>query len=283
MNLRRSLLVVFAFLAFTLNAIGQTERILIVGDSWAELTWEFGSLDRAMQRAGHGDKIAVGEVTAIGGTTAEQWKTAAYQQLIASELAAYPSIDVIHLSLGGNDFLGNWNTGMTAAEELALFQRIATDLQVLVQFIHGLDPGIQVVLNGYDYVNLEEKRWQDPFTFLLWLILGTPTPARINQALFQSSATIFSHLSSNPNVHFVNHAGLTHWAYGYPSRGLAPRTTPLPGNAHNGYNPPLGGDPNLPGPAFLMLDGIHYNEQGYDAVALHCAARFYDAWFDAHP
>jgi lysophospholipase L1-like esterase len=283
MHCRQLLCLITAFFALQWTAFGQTERILIVGDSWAELTWEFGSLDKAMIQAGHSDKIAVGERTALGGTTAEQWKAAAYQQLIASELAAYPTIDVIHLSLGGNDFLGNWNTGMSSSEEQALFQQIAVDLEVLVQFVHGIDPGMQVVLNGYDYVNLEEKRWQDPFTFLLWLLLGTPNPVQLNQAMFQSSAIIFNHLSSNPNVHFVNHAGLMHWAYGYPSHGLAPRTTPLPGNAHNGYRPPLGGDPSLPGPATLMLDGIHYGLEGYDAIGLHCAARFYDAWFDAHP
>ncbi len=284
MVVRRLFLLVVAAVALqSAAAAQQTERVLIVGDSWAELTWAFGSLDEAFAWAGHNDKVAVGDVTAIGGTTAEQWKTAAYQQLIADELADHPSIDVIHLSLGGNDFLGNWNTGLSRAEELALFQRIAADMEVLVQFIHGIDPNLQIVLNGYDYINRDEMRWQDPFSFLLWLILGAPGPARVNTALFESSATIYNHLSSNPNVHFINHAGLMHWAYGYPSRGLAPRTTPLPGNAHNNYNPPLGGNPNFPGPHTLMLDGIHFGEEGYDAFALHGTIRFYDDWFDLHP
>jgi len=284
MRICRFILLLATIATLSAGATAQTtERVLIVGDSWAELTWVYGSVDKALSYAGHGDKIAVGDVTAIGGSTAEQWKTSAYQALIQQELTAYPSIDVIHLNVGGNDFLGAWNTSMSAAQEQALFQQIALDIEVLVQFVHSVDPNIQIVLNGYDYVNLEEMRWQDPFTFLMWILLGGPSPAQINTALFQSSATIFNHLSSDPTVHFLNHAGLMHWAYGYPSRGLDPRTTPLPGNAHNGYRPPLGGDPTKPGPHTLMLDGIHFGQEGYDAIALHCTARFYDAWFDAHP
>ncbi len=260
----------------------QTERVLIVGDSWAELTWAFGSLDKALARVGHGDKIAVGDTTAIGGTTAEQWNSASYQALISQELAAHPSIDVIHLNVGGNDFLGAWNTGMSVSEEQALYQQIADDVEGLVQFLHGIDPDLQVVFVGYDYINLEEMR-SDPFTFLLWLALGLPSPGRVNRALFDSSATVYQRLAADPTVHFLNHAGLMQWVFGYPAHGIAPRSTPLPGNAHNGYRPALGGDPALPSPPAAMLDGIHLNPAGYDAVTLHCAVRFYDSWFDANP
>jgi lysophospholipase L1-like esterase len=260
-----------------------TERVLIVGDSWAEFTWVFGSLDRALDRAGHGDKIAVGDVTALGGTTAEQWVTPAYQALITSELAAYPTIDVIHLSLGGNDFLGAWNASMTSAQEQVLFDGIADDIEATVQFIHGIDPNIQIVVNGYDYVNFDELRVTDPWTLLIWFLLGTPTSTRINQAMFDSSATMYARLANDPTVHFINHAGLMQWVFGYPSQGIAPRTTALPGNEPSGYRPALGGIPTLPSPPEAMLDAIHLNRRGYDAVTLHCTYYFYDAWFDANP
>lgn len=284
MNLRKPASWLLSFLALTpLAAAQDTERVLIVGDSWAELTWEFDSVDKALERAGHGDKTAVGDVTAIGGTTAEQWNTPAYQDLIEQELANHPSIDVIHLNVGGNDFLGAWNAGMGPAEERALFSQIADDVEGVILFVHDLNPSIQVVFNGYDYINLVEMREQDPFTYLMWLLLGMPTPTRINQAMLHSTARVFSRLYNDPDVHFINHAGLMHWVFGYPTHGINPRTTPLPGNEPHNYRPPLGGDPDLPSPPEAMLDGIHLNQRGYDAIALHSAYYFYDAWFDANP
>lgn len=260
-----------------------TERVLVVGDSWAEFTWVYGSVDKALAFAGHGDKIAVGDVTAIGGTTAEQWVTPAYQALITSELAAHPTIDVIHLNVGGNDFLGAWNASMNPAQEQALYTQIADDVETIVQFIHGIDPSLQIVLNGYDYVNFEELRVTDPWTLLTWLLLGMPSSTRINQAMFDSSAAMYTRLANDPAVHFINHAGLMQWVFGYPSLGVAPRTTPLPGNQPSGYHPALGGIPTLPSPPEAMYDGIHLNRRGYDAVAFHCTYYFYDAWFDANP
>ncbi len=260
-----------------------TERVLIVGDSWAELTWVFGSIDSALERAGHGDKIAVGGVTAIGGTTAQEWATPSYQALIQQELSAFPTIDVVHLNIGGNDFLGAWNASMTSAQEQALFAQTATDVEAVVQYIHSLNPNIQVVLNGYDYVNFVEMRATDPWTMLMWVLLGMPSAQRINQALFDSSATVYWRLRNDPAVHFINHAGLMQWVFGYPTHGIAPRSVPLPGNEPNNYSPALGGDPLLPSPPAAMLDGIHLNKRGYDAIALHCAFYFYADWFDSHP
>ena len=259
-----------------------TERVLIVGDSWAEFTWAFGSVDAALAAVGHPDKIAVGDVTALGGTTAADWNTPAYQSLIQQELMAHPTIDVIHLSIGGNDFLGAWNTGMTEAEEQALYTTIADDVEAVVAFIHSLDPDLEIVIGSYDYVNLEEQR-SDFFTWLLWLGLGSPTPAEVNQELAASTSAVFRRLLADPKVHLLNNSGAMQYFFGYPAYGIAPRSLPLPGNEPQGWRPGLGGDPGLPSPPAAMLDGIHLNEAGYRIIARHAALRFYDGYFDANP
>lgn len=60
---------------------------------------------------GRSDLHAKGDTTALSGTTASQWATAGYLQLIADELDANPSIEVEQLVIGGNDFLAGMSGG----------------------------------------------------------------------------------------------------------------------------------------------------------------------------
>lgn len=260
-----------------------TERVLILGDSWAELTWSSGALADSLAWRGHGDKEVVGQQTALGGTTAADWNLPAYRQRIQQELTAYPTIDVIHLSIGGNDFLGAWSTGMSAAEEQALFDTIADDVESIIAYLHSLDPDLEVVYGSYDYINLEEIRGSNIFAWLLWLGLGTPTPIEVNTAMAQSSSTVFRRIASNPKVHLLNHSGAMQFFFGYPAHGIAPRSLPLPGNEPEGWVPGLGGNPTLPSPPAAMLDGIHLTADGYRIITRHAVYRFYDAYFDANP
>lgn len=265
------------------NGTNPTVRVLLVGDSWAELAWIFGSLDHAFRKFGHPQVVAEGTNTAIGGTTAEDWTSQSFLNLIEQDLQAFPTVDVVHISIGGNDFLGNWNAGMSPAEEAALFQRIVNDIETVIQNVLVMDMNIQVVLTGYDYVNFEEMRQGDFFSWLMWVLLGSPTPTRINDAMVRLSTQVLQQLQGTARVHYVNHAGLMQYAFGYPAHGIIRRSVRLPGNAPTNYMPFAGGIPTLPSPPTAMLDAIHLNEKGYDLWAASSTYYFYDQWFTLNP
>lgn len=259
------------------------DRVLIVGDSWSEYSFVFGSLDAAFADAGHPDKRAIGATTAIGGSTAKDWTTPAYQQLVTDALAQAPDVDVIHLTVGGNDFFAGWRVGMGAAAEAALFDAIAADVITVVDFLQATRPGVQVVLSTYDYPNFEEKLSGNPIYFLLWAALGFPSSAELNAAAARGQARIGRDLVGKPGVHVMHHFGLAHFLRGFPGRGILPRTLPAPRQWTPTQRPRLGGDPQLPGTPDWMLDPIHLNDIGYFWVASHATYLFYDAWFDANP
>ena len=83
-----------------------TVRILLVGDSWPGFMWAERSLRTALNAAGLGTYEEKGDVTAIGGSRASDWAQPAWLQLITDEIGANPTIDIVHLSIGGNDILG---------------------------------------------------------------------------------------------------------------------------------------------------------------------------------
>lgn len=277
------LLVPISLLLGSTAISAQTERVLVVGDSWAEFTWLANSVDEALTWAGHADKIAVGDTTAISGTTAAQWNTSPYQTLIAQALIAYPTIDVIHLHVGGNDFLGQWNTSLSPMAVAALYQEIADDIEGLVSYIHSLDPTLEIVYPSYDYLNFEEVPMIGSYDWFVWLLLGFPTSDVLNAEFFALTRNVYQRFHGNPKVHFINNSGLMQYVFGYPSLGIAPRTLPLPGNESTGWRPLLGGDPNLMSPPEAMSDGFHLNGLGFDSMAKFATYHFYDAYFNANP
>lgn len=267
-----------------LAAPQQTEnRVLIVGDSWSAYTTAFGSLDQAFADAGHPDKLAVGDTTAIGGSTAADWTTPAYQALITQALAQNPDVDVVHLTIGGNDFFAGWNVGMGATAEAALFDQIADDVESVIDFIQSQRAGVQVVLSTYDYPNFDEELAANPLYVLLYASMGFPSAAQLNDAGARGQLAIGREVFQKPNVHVIHHFGLTHFLRGYPAKGMAPRTSAKPLQWRPGRAPMAGGDSNLFGTPEWLLDPIHLNDIGYYWVAAHCTFLFYDDYFDANP
>lgn len=267
-----------------LNAPAHTEnRVLIVGDSWSAYTTAYGSLDAAFAQAGHPDKLAVGATTAIPGSTAADWTTPAYQALITQALGQNPDVDVVHLTIGGNDFFGGWNVAMGAAAEAALFDQIAADVEDVVDFIQSQRAGIQVVLSTYDYPNFDEELAANPLYGLIYASMGFPTASQLNDAGARGQLRIGREVFQKPNVHVIHHFGLTHFLRGYPAKGMAPRTSAKPLQWRPGQAPAAGGDPSLFGTPEWLLDPIHLTDIGYYWVAAHCTFLFYDDYFDANP
>ena len=97
-------------LAPVLYAQEAVKRILIVGDSWAaSITAEnrdgFPSpdvFDEALKENGLGLFETQGQATAWGGRKASDWARPEHLATIKSELEKHPSIDIVHLIIGGN-------------------------------------------------------------------------------------------------------------------------------------------------------------------------------------
>jgi len=259
-----------------------TPRVLVVGDSWAEYVWEQRTISWALDRAGHPDLSERGELTAIGRTTAAGWATLPSRALITTELALYPTIDVVHLSIGGNDLLLNWNASWTPQQEAALIQQIRTDTQTVVDHIKAQRPGIRVVIAGYDYSNFQEMAPLFSLDWFLWIYLGSPSPARMGNALADFEAMRRDLALADPRVDYVHNLGLMQWFFGYPLYGAPRFYAPFPGQAPL-YLPFPGGSASHPSPPSAMTDSFHLNPDGYKVLVGNMTKEIYKPYFDANP
>jgi len=238
---------------------------LLVGDSWARLVYDNGSLATVLAAHGHPEIAVLGDATSIDGSTAAQWAQATMLQLLTDEFGAHPEIEVVVVFLGGNDFLagesgGGWYVGIDPAAETQLFDDIESDLATVVDHLVGIDPNLEVVLSSYDYPNfVETLTGLGAFVCVpLWDDLGDPTPFQINSNATQLDTRQIAIAASRPQVVPVAHWGLMQYLYGYPSLEIPPGALPPPG------------DPTLPSPPEAMrwgIDCFHLAPAGYQAIA----------------
>jgi lysophospholipase L1-like esterase len=177
---------VAAVLAAAAPAAAQTPRVLLVGDSWAAFFWQTEALSQTFAAHGHPEFVERGAVTAISGSTAAEWTDPAFLQLITDELAAHPTIDIVQITLGGNDFLDGepdgWYVGIPDPE--ALYAEIVADVATVVDHTLALDPDLRILVSGYDYPNFVEslERILAFVCIPLWNGMNQPDPTTLNQA-----------------------------------------------------------------------------------------------------
>ena len=124
--------ITFSFLVFfmtTLNIYAQCveeneHKVLLVGDSWAFFMRSDGTFNDVFDRWGHSNYTYFSNVTlAVSGARAEDFLIDSRLDEIEEQLIANPGIDVVHLSIGGNDLLGSWNIDFTEEETEELLER----------------------------------------------------------------------------------------------------------------------------------------------------------------
>ena len=230
------------------SAWAQTARILLVGDSWVAQAWSAGAFQTALQNKG------LGQFEEVGGSTAAQWATPPYLQLVTDALNANPSIDIVHLSMGGNDFLG----APPGADPNPLAQQILTDTQTVADHIFGMRPNARITISTYDY-----------------------TPQNLNAAQQWLAGLSAGQAALTPGFFTLNQLGVLHHVFG--ASGLfAPGEKPLPGN-FPGYAPLAGGDVTVPGQTAVFRDQIHPTDAGYVALAEHAIDEYYAPWLLGAP
>ena len=218
--------------------------------------WAAQSFSNALDDAGLGQWSERGTITALGGTTAAQWATQPFLDLVTQELNAYPAIDIVHLSMGGNDVLGDPPANATEAD--AQYAQVAANIAIVVAHIRSVRPAARVALCSYDYVDIPFEAHFDTF---------------MQKVLDLADLT--------PNFYVIDNWGLMQYHFGVPSVH-DPLTLPYPGG-YPDYTPLLGGDPDYPSPASVRTDQIHLAAAGYGIVAARCVEEFYAGWLGKVP
>ncbi|HIJ65617.1 MAG TPA: hypothetical protein HPP77_06645 [Candidatus Hydrogenedentes bacterium] len=266
--MKRTLLIIVSLMVVAGAAFAHPHeyKTLLLGDSWAQAERDYSTFYTCWDFCGLYSWAPRGDYTAIGGTTAWWWALPAQLAVINNELAAFPSIDQVHVHLSGNDFLGGWNAAMTPEQENALFAAINVNCDIIIEDILNQRPNVKCAWGGYDYLNFVETLG-NPSAMALWLLLGAPTPNRLNWALINMGyGTRVKCEEHAPRAQYVQNWGLMQWWFGYPGLGVPPGFWPAPGQAP-GYNPWPGGNPDFPSPPEAMgsngQDPIHLNATGY--------------------
>lgn len=259
----------------------RTKKILIVGDSWAmSITKEnvdgFPSadvFDDVLAANGLGAYATEGATTAWGGRRASDWAKPAMLDRIQAALAASPSIDYVHLIVGGNDFLGAVETAgfrtKSGVERGEVWAGILSDVEKIVVRCLSVRPGIRVVVAGYDYLDFDAAAafWKRDFH-------GVDS-ATLNGWLVEFSRAQCEYTKSEPRCTYVQNFGTLQYWFGTP-----PRAVPLPGQAP-GYVPFPGGDSAQPMPAGVSPDGIHPGAAAHARLLQNAVDQCYGPWLRA--
>lgn len=246
-------------------------RILVVGDSWAQSIWVPGLVDKALDSAGFPDVTAVGETCALGGTRAEQWLKPEYRKKITDALAENPTVDMIHLIIGGNDVLRhikqqNVYDAWTPEKRTREWDTIARNIRRIVNFCLEQEQIHHVVLAGYDYLNPATAK--EVFAVLGQNFdFGGMTQTQVNECFIEHEKRKRDLAQEIEGCTYVHNLGLMQYHFKEPADAACPGGPP-------DYQPFPGGNPTLPMPdtAFIQVefadrtypgDGIHPNEEAH--------------------
>ena len=272
-------LVFFLISTLSFNIFAQcdnntTNKIMILGDSWAFFSWQGDSYNENLDRFGFTDIRAKsnGDIS-VNGTTANNFFTDnTRRNAVKQFLLQNTDIEYIQFSLGGNDFLGNWNKNMDSIQVFNLIQQVYVSIKNGIDSLNKYKPGVKILFSGYDYPNFSEtvgtltpQALQElhPF-YSLWNGMGQPTPIEINTITKIFTIIIEDSLSVIENVSFVNNLGLMQWHYGQNTA-----LTVAPFGTYQEYTAPLPfGFLNYPSPLdalnFNGLDAFHLNNNAYE-------------------
>lgn len=276
---------------FTLSACkdDQTGRsFLIVGDSWATMICNYKSLDQSLVKVGITNVKAKNSclTTTRVGIRADAWKDSIYHKLTRAMIAD-PQIEVLYLSLGGNDIMNYWNKFLTPAEEQIMFDKVISDVQSVISEYQKIRPDLKILLSGYDfprfYLNHPIPEYSDAFE-----AMGRPTPFEINSAVVRFSDRV-SRIANQRNVFYIQHYGISHYHFGHSDSGLRPFATLSPELISSPQNISMtGGNLNLQSDPAAMLkirignneiiDAFHLNRDGFEKVADHVVLHYFRNW-----
>jgi len=245
-----SVVIIFTVLLMVVSPL-YAARILVVGDSW-------GVAAGPALQAVLVDNDSLNSVAsiAVGGETAENLNTPAWLADITTALEENNDATLVHLSIGGNDFLGAWNSTFSISDENQLIADIMEDVTAIIDHILTQRPDIRIYWSSYDFPRP--------------LIIGTPEEVNLASQRFSGQAQALAD-EKGVALSYGNFNGLTQVEYGFDGEQ---ETTFDPAVAIPAGDPSLP-DPKYPGPASAYADLIHLTPEAY----LVLADRQYDEFY----
>jgi hypothetical protein len=260
-------------------------KILLVGDSWAAFQNGYGTINEGLKNLGHSDKRFVSSLEiAENGADTYDFVDGPKQIAIQEIVDANTDIEIVHLSIGGNDVLGDWNISFTPEQTDSLTQTVEVRLETIIDFLQATRSGMRVFWPGYTYPNFGEIIEEfDPFQnvhpfFSTWDGMGQPNFLTINTVLNNMSDSVLATTNADPLLDFIPAQGVIQHFYG--------QTTPLgvaPGGTYAQFDAPLPfGYPEYPSPqngmglyAGAIKDCFHLSADGYLTMFTYQAQKFY--------
>jgi hypothetical protein len=250
---KRPILTAFCAALLLTVAPAHAARILVIGDSWGVAAGP--ALQQVLIDNGSADRVAS---IAVGGETAANINTPQWLQQISTALQDNPDAELVHLSLGGNDFLGRWNAFLSPEQEDELVVGILEDIGAIADHILEQRPGIRIYWSSYDFPRP--------------LIIGEPEDVNNASLRFSAKAQALADARGDAVV-YGDFNGLTQVAYGFDGVQASPYD---PAFAIPPGDPSLP-DPRYPGPAVAYADPIHLTGEAYLLLAQSQYEDFYQA------
>lgn len=260
--------------------------VVTIGDSWASLIAD-GAPGSIASSSVHGNAFqnvlnaaAPGKTVYNGGFYGGLAAGHVNQLNDITNIVNASGADIVYLSSGGNDMLagiagGGWVRG--SGNNPALYASIQNNVQTIVNHILGIRPDIQVVIAGYDYLNVWDFG-NDGLTLAANLGIGktgnlffdAPQNQELNDGFKAAEAGKISIAQNSRRVHHVTNFGLMNTVVGYNGYfGNWPGFGNYPPEAYGG----------LPSPTNRMSDPIHLNTQGYELLTLNVFNQFLSSAF----
>jgi lysophospholipase L1-like esterase len=281
--MKNILIISFLFIGI-LGCKQESKTVALVGDSWGFFMCSDGSFSSAFKNLGlvNATPNSTCAVTTKIGMRAETWAGSTAEK--ATRLAiADASVQVIYLSLGGNDFLNHWKKSLTDSEEQAVFEEIKTNLQAVLQNLQAARPDVKILISGYDFPRFFANHPIQEYR-VAYEQMESPTPQELNKAILRFSERV-SELANEKSVFYIQHYGLMHYYLGNSEHGLAPFTTLNPAQIsasdepnHSGGNSDLQSDANAMLQIASVPDAFHLNSFGYEKIAEHAVSIYIKSW-----
>lgn len=260
-------------------------KVLLVGDSWAFFMGVDQTLNNVFTKWGHSNhKFYTNLTLAQNGARTTHFQNQEKHDEIAARFAEFPDANIVHLSLGGNDMLGDWKSHFTDQQSDSIMQVVKAQMIDVIETIKAIKPGVKIVFSGYVYPNFQEviqspglmSGTSHPF-YSNWQKMNYPTNAQINLRLNQFMDTVKAYVDSDPQLEFFPATGLMQYTHGQTTAlGVAP------GGTYPAYSVSLPyGDTLYPSPKnsmrdyLLTKDCFHLSAGGYFDMIEYQTRLFY--------
>jgi hypothetical protein len=264
------------------HAFGGT--IMLAGDSWALIPCIFNSPQGAIRMENiPADVVACQSTTGLK-VHASSWMTRKEYSNVLSILKSRRDVNVIYLSLGGNDFLEHWNKNMTPQQEQDLDESIRHSMETILKNILAVRPDFRILISGYDYPRFFSAHNDVAIYKKFYERAGSPSVLEMNQALQRYTLEMLK-LADHKRVFYIHHLGLGQYYHGNKESGLQPGKTLPPAMISSPDHPErFGGDVSVEQDVDAMLglpgiiDSYHLSPLSFVRTFQHSIQHYLRDW-----